>query len=102
MNEHFLSGFYKEAQMSPEETIAPPEEQNKETTVTCLSGCQYAQNPEKRCMLESVSFSQDENGVFVCGQFVPMMAPDSGVMPGAQASPVNGTTNPELSKPQGQ
>lgn len=84
MNNPFLKGFLKTAQVGVEDAQAQPEEPEKETVVTCLSGCQYAQNPEKRCMLESVTFSQGEDQSFTCGQFMevqPTMVPQAPEQP---------------------
>jgi len=53
----------------------PPETNTEEQTsaVTCDSACQFAQNPEKRCMLNSITFTQDDKGLFSCSQFQPAM-----------------------------
>ena len=78
---NYLSGFTKEAQDVQESEVAPAEETAKasETAVTCLGNCMYAQNPEKKCMLESVSISMGKPGEFACGQYSPTQEQ---VMPG--------------------
>ena len=71
MDNDFKRGFFKLA-LDEQTEVAPPEEDAKETVVTCMSNCTYSQNPEKRCMLESVSLSMDEkSGAFTCGQYSP-------------------------------
>ena len=61
--------------------VSTPVEDSENTEVTCMSDCAYAQNPEKRCQLKSISISMNpEEGSFVCGQYMssqPMMDPAS-------------------------
>jgi hypothetical protein len=61
--------------------VSTPVEDSENTEVTCMSDCAYAQNPEKRCQLKSISFSMSpEDGTFVCGQYMssqPMQDPNS-------------------------
>lgn len=61
---------------SPESVEAPAMSEDQATQLTCDSACQFAQNPEKRCMLGSVTFTQDEQGTFMCSQFKPAMGPE--------------------------
>ena len=72
LDDHFRWGFEKAGQEENMEQVAGPEGEEKDTAVTCVSDCQYSQNPEKRCMLDSVTFSQSEDGSFVCGQYAPL------------------------------
>ena len=66
-----LTGLDKIAQGEQETEIASPEQpmNNDSTTITCLSDCMYAQNPEKTCMLKNVSLNLTEQGSFECGQY---------------------------------
>lgn len=76
----FKRGFLKHAQVGDVPVEAPPEEDNKETVVTCMSDCVYAQNPEKRCMLENISLAMDEgSGTLSCGQYAPNQSMEPGV-----------------------
>lgn len=71
MDRYFKAGFFKIAQ-GEETEISQPEEKEKDTIVTCMSNCTYSQNPERRCMLEGISLSMDEqSGTFACGQYTP-------------------------------
>ena len=56
-----------------ETEVASPQQpmNNDSTTITCLSDCIYAQNPEKTCMLKNVTFNMSEDGAFECGQYQP-------------------------------
>ncbi len=85
MNNIFARGFIKSAQ-EMETEVAQPEQQEKETVVTCMSNCTYSQNPERRCMLEGVSLSMDEkSGAFACGQYSPAQEqPQPGMTPEVQ------------------
>lgn len=84
MDNDFRKGFMKIAQDDTAE-VAQPEERDKETILTCMSDCAYAQNPEKRCMLDSVSFSMDEkSGSFVCGQYQQTQDTTEGEAPAPQ------------------
>jgi hypothetical protein len=90
MLEHFKKGFQKVSQIETgEDPVSEPEEKPSETQVTCLSDCQYSQNPEKRCMLESVSISQDESESFMCGQFTPVAQQMEQPMPQEQPPEAN-------------
>lgn len=64
-----------------DETSAPMDKaQSQDTRVTCLSNCQYAQNPEKLCMLESISLQMmGQDGIFTCGQYSPVMDESEGM-----------------------
>lgn len=95
MNNIFLAGFLKAAQ-GEETEISRPEQEGKETIVTCLSSCTYSQNPEKRCMLEGMSLSMDENvGTFTCGQFSPVQQLQ-GAPVAPEAQPEQNTKQPGL------
>ena len=72
-----ILGFQKLAEF--QESEVAPEEQGHETLVTCLSDCQYAQNPEKVCMLKNISLQMIKPGVLGCGQYAPMEAPNDPV-----------------------
>lgn len=76
MRDYFIEGFFKGAQEEQQTDVSMPEDnQDKDTTVTCMSDCIYSQNPEKRCTLDSVSLYLDGNaGTFSCGQYAPQMA----------------------------
>lgn len=66
-------GLAKLAEFQDEATEPMDKANSQDTRVTCLSNCQYAQNPEKLCMLESISMQMmGQEGVFSCGQYVPM------------------------------
>lgn len=56
---------------APAAAMIPPEANDQTTAVTCDSACKYAQNPEKRCMLGSVTYTQSEDGSFMCSQYSP-------------------------------
>lgn len=63
-----------------ESEVIQPEEKEVSTRVTCISDCKYSQNPERTCMLETVSLSMGKEGMFGCGQYsqvVPEMDPDA-------------------------
>lgn len=67
------------AKLAEQETEAVlPEEKEDETLVTCMSDCMYSQNPEKRCMLKSISLQMSEDGksIFACGQYSPVQQMD--------------------------
>lgn len=76
-------GLEKRAQEDSE--LITPEEKENATEVTCISNCKYSQNPEKRCMLKSISLQMPEEGTFICGQYDPVeVAPEEqGMAPGA-------------------
>ena len=103
MDQIIARGILKIAEDQQTE-VAPPEENEKETIVTCMSSCTYAQNPEKRCMLEGISLSMDEgSGTFMCGQYSQMQqmqpmgqAPQPGM--GTQGSQQAGP-EPKAEKP---
>jgi len=66
-------GLDKLAQTEDQTEVASPEQpmNNDSTTITCLSDCTYAQNPEKTCMLKNVTFNMSKEGQFECGQYTP-------------------------------
>jgi hypothetical protein len=84
------TGLDKIAQGEQETEVAAPEQpmNNDSTTITCLSDCMYAQNPEKTCMLKNVSLNMSDQGAFECGQYksAQQMAPEmQQAMPGQQS-----------------
>lgn len=73
------------AKLAEEQTeVVKPEEQDKNTLVTCMSDCQYAQNPERVCMLESISLNMSKEGQFECGQYTPTQQAEPQMQAGAQ------------------
>lgn len=52
-----------------ESEVIQPEDKDISTRVTCISDCKYSQNPERTCMLETISLSMEKEGAFVCGQY---------------------------------
>lgn len=56
---------------APPAAMAMPEPTDQASAITCDSACKYAQNPEKRCMLAAVTYTQDEDGSFMCTQYSP-------------------------------
>ena len=61
-----MKGLDKIAQGEQETEVASPEQpmNNDSTTITCLSDCIYAQNPEKTCMLKNVSLNMSKEASF--------------------------------------
>ena len=73
-------------------TPAGDQSEQKDTSVTCLSDCMYCQNPERTCMVNSVSMIQDEQGNFTCGQYSPQqqVTPEQPQQVPAEATPAVG------------
>lgn len=72
-----MKGLDKLAQGEEQTEVAAPEQpmNNDSTTITCLSDCIYAQNPEKTCMLKNITLNMDDKGAtFECGQYSPAQA----------------------------
>lgn len=74
--------------------VMQPDEDKKETVATCLSDCMYAQNPEKRCMLEAISLNMTGPGQFECGQYAQQQAMMPGQMPGQMPGPEAPSASP--------
>lgn len=72
----FMKGLSKIAQQEQMTEVATPEQpqNNDATTITCLSDCMYAQNPEKTCMLKNITLNMSKEGIFECGQYMPVQA----------------------------
>ena len=72
----FMKGLRKVAQQEQMTEVAAPEQpvNNDATTITCLSDCMYAQNPEKTCMLKNITLNMSKEGIFECGQYSPIQA----------------------------
>jgi len=69
-----MKGLDKLAQGEEQTEVAAPEQpmNNDSTTITCLSDCIYAQNPEKTCMLKNITLNMDEKQASLeCGQYTP-------------------------------
>ncbi len=72
----FMKGLSKVAQQEQMTEVAAPEQpaNNDSTTISCLSDCMYAQNPEKTCMLKNITLNMSKEGIFECGQYSPVQA----------------------------
>lgn len=92
-----MIGLKKYAQANPEFTTQP-EPVAHETMVTCLSDCQYSQNPEKSCMLKNISLSFNEQG-FICGQYSPLESTMEEEFQGEEESPEENYEEEESPEP---
>lgn len=68
---------------------------NDSSTITCLSDCMYAQNPEKTCMLKNVSLNMSGPGQFECGQYAPQQQMAGDMHPQAQSTPMGEAPAPK-------
>ena len=71
-----MLGLDKLAAGEEQTEVASPEQpmNNDSTTISCLSDCMYAQNPEKTCMLKNITLNMSKEGTFECGQYMQVQA----------------------------